>query len=64
LKDLGWSDGRNVRINTRWGENDVNRTGKYAAELVALASDIVLASRTVSVVALQHVCQAVRVDRI
>src|SRR5262249_43654700 len=48
LKDLGWSDGRNIRIDTRWGENDVNRTGKYAAELVTLAPDIVLAGGTAS----------------
>jgi putative tryptophan/tyrosine transport system substrate-binding protein len=55
LQELGWSDGRNMRIDSRWGGNDVDRERKYAAELVALAPDIVLASGTVSVAAVQHV---------
>ena len=55
LQQLGWSDGRNVRMDTRWGENDIDRDRRYAAELVALAPDIILASGTVSVAALQHV---------
>src|SRR5712692_5106038 len=53
LQQLGWSDGRNVRIDTRWGENDVDRDRRYAAELVALAPDVILASGTLSVAALQ-----------
>ena len=61
MKDLGWSEGRNIRIDIRWGENDVNRTGKYAAELVALAPDIVLATGTVSVAAMQHVTRTLPV---
>jgi putative ABC transport system substrate-binding protein len=59
LQQLGWSDGRNARIDTRWGENDLDRERKYAAELVALAPDIILASGTVSVAALQHVTRSV-----
>jgi ABC-type uncharacterized transport system substrate-binding protein len=55
LQQLGWSDGRNVRIDTRWGENDVDRDRSYAAELAALAPDVILASGTLSVTALQHV---------
>jgi putative ABC transport system substrate-binding protein len=43
LQQLGWSDGRNVRIDTRWGEGDANRYRSYAAELVGLAPDVVLA---------------------
>jgi putative ABC transport system substrate-binding protein len=38
---LGWSDCRNVRIDTRWGENDVDCERSYAAELVALAPDVI-----------------------
>jgi putative ABC transport system substrate-binding protein len=53
LQQFGWSDGRNVRIDTRWGENDVDRDRRYAAELVALAPDVILASGTLSVAALQ-----------
>jgi putative ABC transport system substrate-binding protein len=54
LQQLGWTDGRNVRIDTRWGENDVDRDRRYATELVALAPDIILASGTLSVAALQR----------
>jgi putative tryptophan/tyrosine transport system substrate-binding protein len=42
LQQLGWSDGRNVRIETRWSGGKDAR--KYAAELVALAPDVILAS--------------------
>jgi putative tryptophan/tyrosine transport system substrate-binding protein len=44
-----------VRIDTRWGANDIDLDRKYAAELVALAPDVILASSTPSVTALQHV---------
>jgi putative ABC transport system substrate-binding protein len=43
-----------LRIDTRWGADDVDRERRYAAELVALAPDVVLASGTLSVMALQH----------
>jgi ABC-type uncharacterized transport system substrate-binding protein len=43
LQQLGWTDGRNVRIDTRWGAGDPERIRKYAAELVALTSDVILA---------------------
>jgi putative ABC transport system substrate-binding protein len=52
LQQLGWVDGRNVRIDVRWGEDKIDRERKYAAELVALAPD--MASGSPSVVALQH----------
>jgi putative ABC transport system substrate-binding protein len=54
LQQLGWSVDRNLRIDTRYGGNDVDRERRYAAELVALAPDIMLASGTVSVMALQR----------
>ena len=44
LKKLGWTDGRNVRIDYRWGAADAERGRKSAAELVALAPDVILAS--------------------
>jgi putative ABC transport system substrate-binding protein len=43
LQQLDWIDGRNVRIDTRWGEGDADRYRRYAAELVALAPDVILA---------------------
>jgi putative tryptophan/tyrosine transport system substrate-binding protein len=55
LQQLGWTDGSNIQIDTRWGEDDVDRERKGAAELVALAPDIVLASGTLSVAELQIV---------
>jgi putative ABC transport system substrate-binding protein len=59
LQQLGWSDGRNVRIDTRFGANDVDRDRRYAAELVALAPDVILAAGTPSVAALQKVTRSV-----
>src|SRR5260370_19260356 len=42
LQQLGWSDSRNVRIDTRWGAGDTERVRRYAAELVALAPAVIL----------------------
>jgi putative tryptophan/tyrosine transport system substrate-binding protein len=44
LQQLGWTDGRNVRIDTRWGAANADDIRKYAAELVALAPDVILAA--------------------
>ena len=44
LRQLGWTDGRNVRIEARWSAGDPAITRKYAAELVALAPDLILAT--------------------
>ena len=55
LRNLGWTDGRNVQIDIRWGEDDADRERKGAAELVALAPDIILAAGTLSVAALKRV---------
>src|SRR5262245_5652537 len=60
LQQLGWTDGRNVRIDTRWGANNADR-GRYAAELVALAPDVILASTTPAMMALQQSTRAVPV---
>jgi putative tryptophan/tyrosine transport system substrate-binding protein len=44
LQERGWTDGRNVRIDYRWGAGDRERNAKYAAELVALAPAVILAT--------------------
>jgi putative tryptophan/tyrosine transport system substrate-binding protein len=44
LQQLGWTNGSNVRIDTRWGTGSAEEIRKYAAELIALAPDIILAS--------------------
>ena len=43
LQQLGWTVGRNVRIDYRWSAGDAERIRRYAAELVALAPDVILA---------------------
>jgi putative tryptophan/tyrosine transport system substrate-binding protein len=43
LRELGWVEGRNVRLDYRWGGGDVGRIRKDAAELVALTPDVILA---------------------
>jgi putative ABC transport system substrate-binding protein len=62
LQQLGWSDGRNVRFDIRWHENDADRARTYAQELVALAPDIFLADATVSVTTLQHVTRTLPIE--
>jgi putative tryptophan/tyrosine transport system substrate-binding protein len=44
LQELGWTDGRNVRIDIRWTAGDADRMRRFAVELVALAPDVILAS--------------------
>jgi len=43
LQESGWTDGRNLRIDYRWGAADLDRYRRYAAELVALVPDVILA---------------------
>jgi ABC-type uncharacterized transport system substrate-binding protein len=44
LQQLGWVEGRNLRVDIRWAAGNVDDTRKYAAELTALAPDIILAA--------------------
>jgi len=55
LQELGWNVGRNVRIDTRWTEDNADQTLKHAAGLIALSPDIILASGTLAVTALQNI---------
>jgi putative tryptophan/tyrosine transport system substrate-binding protein len=59
LQQLGWTDGRNVRIDTRWAADNVDDTHKYAAELVALAPDVILGTGSATVAALQQATRTV-----
>src|SRR5215831_15565398 len=54
LADLGWTDGRNVRIDLRWAGDDINRIQALAKELVGLQPDIILAVTTSVAVAVQR----------
>src|SRR5262249_27356013 len=42
LQQLGWTDGRNMRIDTRWGAGNADNIRKYSVELAALAPDVIL----------------------
>ena len=59
LQQAGWGAGLNVHIDTRWAAADPERFRKYAAELVALAPDAILASTSLSVAAVQQASRTV-----
>src|SRR5262245_3810635 len=59
LQQLGWTDGRNVRIDYRFGAADVDRSRRYAAELISLAPDVIQASGTGPMAALQQASRTV-----
>ena len=59
LQQLGWTDGRNVKIDYRWPAGDADKTRRYAAELVALAPDVILAIGTPSLASLLQVTRTV-----
>jgi putative ABC transport system substrate-binding protein len=50
LQAAGWVEGRNVRIDIRWAATDAAKIRRHAAELVALAPDVILASGTTTLV--------------
>jgi ABC-type uncharacterized transport system substrate-binding protein len=54
LRQWGWTDGQNVRIDYRWAAGDADRFCSHAGELVALKLDVILASGSPSVAALQQ----------
>ena len=59
LQQLGWADGRNVRIDTRFGASDLDLIRKYARELVALGPDAIMANGTEATAALRQVTRTV-----
>jgi putative ABC transport system substrate-binding protein len=56
LQKLGWTEGRNLQIEYRWGSGDLQ---KAAAELVALSPDVIFANATPAVAALQQTTRSV-----
>ena len=61
LQQLGWTDGSDMRIETRWSMGDPDRARRYATELVTLAPDVILADGGTIVGPLQHMTRTVRV---
>jgi putative ABC transport system substrate-binding protein len=59
LQELGWTDGRNMRIEFRFGAGNAEQYRKIAAELIALAPDVVVANGTLIVEALQRATRTV-----
>ena len=56
---MGWTDGRNVRIDTRWAGANAAEIRKHAAELAALAPDVILANGSVAVAPLLQATRTV-----
>jgi putative ABC transport system substrate-binding protein len=59
LADLGWTIGRNLQIDYRWGAADADHSRRYAAELLALVPDVILAVASPAVAALQQATRTV-----
>jgi ABC-type uncharacterized transport system substrate-binding protein len=59
LAQLGWLDGHNVRIDTRWAGADADRIRKYAAELVGTSPDVLLATNSPGVAALRQATRSI-----
>jgi ABC-type uncharacterized transport system substrate-binding protein len=59
LQELGWTDGRDVRIDYRWGGDNAANIRKYAAELAALAPDVILTTGTASLGPMQQATRTV-----
>jgi ABC-type uncharacterized transport system substrate-binding protein len=58
LRELGWDEGRNLQIDTRWGVDD-DRIRRNAAELIALAPDVIVANGPPPAMALQQATRSV-----
>jgi putative ABC transport system substrate-binding protein len=59
LKELGWTEGRNIRIDYRWAAGRPDRANAYAMEVATLAPDVVLANGTQVLTALQRATQTI-----
>jgi putative ABC transport system substrate-binding protein len=59
LKELGWTDGRNVRFDFRGGAGDSERYRRYASELIALSPDVIFANASAIVAPLQQLTRTV-----
>jgi putative ABC transport system substrate-binding protein len=59
LQQLGWIDGRNIRLDVRWGSGGADRIRRYATDLVALGPDVIVANTGLTVGALQQATSTV-----
>src|SRR5262245_17615775 len=54
LQSLGWTTGRNIQIDIRWGVADAASSRRYAAEMVALAPDVIMTAASAATAAVQE----------
>ena len=59
MRELGWSEGGNLRIDVRWTGNDASRLTEYAAELAGLAPDVVMCERHASTKAMEQATRSI-----
>jgi putative ABC transport system substrate-binding protein len=59
LRDLGWIDGRNLRLEVRWAAGEMDRTHIFALELAKLSPDVILAAGTSAIAALKQTTQSI-----
>ena len=59
LQEWGWTLGQNARVDVRWGAVDADSSRRYAAELVGLAPDVILASASAAIGALQQTTRTI-----
>jgi putative ABC transport system substrate-binding protein len=59
MRELGWTEGRNVRFEVRWGDGDIDRTRIFARELVDLTPDVILAVSTPAIAVLKRTTDSI-----
>src|SRR5258708_7799689 len=59
LKDIGWVEGHNLRLDIRWGPDDPSRYPRQAVELIALAPDVLVAPTSFTLAALQRATRSI-----
>ena len=61
LRQFGWTEGQNLRIDVRWNAGDAELARSYAAQLIGLMPDVILAASTVNVTAIWQATRTVPV---
>jgi putative ABC transport system substrate-binding protein len=61
LRQLGWTEGQNLRVDVRWSAGDAGLARIYAAQLIGLMPDVILASSTINLMAIQQATNTVPV---
>src|SRR6267154_1026184 len=61
LRQLGWTEGQNLRLDVRWNAGDAGLARTYAAQLIGLMPDVILASTTINLTVIQQATSTVPV---